>query len=253
VSADGALVEYLLRLGDDRLVLGHRLSEWCGYAPILEEELALGNVALDFLGQATALLDLAGRVEGRSRTADDLAYFREAVEFRNSLLVERPNGDFACTIARQFLFDAYDVPLATALRGSRNDALARLAAKAAVESVYHLRHSREWVLRLGDGTEESHRRIERAFSDLWTYTAELFCADSVDESLVATGVGVNPATLREPWQATVSATLSEAGIALCGDSTPPLVGGRHGRHSEHLGRMLAEMQIVARSFPGAHW
>src|SRR5690349_18549299 len=183
-----AFFEYLLRLGDDRLVLGHRLSEWCGHGPILEEDIALGNVALDLLGQASALLKLAGAVEGKGRDDDALAYFREAVEFRNALLVELPRGDFAVTIVRQFLFDAYDLHVTDALSRSAHAELAALAAKAHKEARYHVRHSGEWVVRLGDGTEESHARAQAALDDLWRFTGELFTPDAVDEELAAAGI-----------------------------------------------------------------
>lgn len=247
------LAEYTLRLADDRLVLGHRLSEWCGHAPILEEELALANIALDLIGQAAALLELAAEAEGRGRTPDDLAYFRDAIDYRNVLLVEQPNGDFAATMARQFLFDAWDVGLTERLAASAHPRLAAWAAKASLESRYHLRHSREWVLRLGDGTSESHRRIEAAFEDLWRFVPELFDADEVEQRLAAAGVAPHPAELRAPWGAIVEATLAEAGLAPRGDPPFPRRGGRRGLHGEDLGHMLAEMQSVARAFPGARW
>src|SRR4051812_37128838 len=180
VPVENALFEYLLRLGDDRLVLGHRLSEWCGHGPILEEDIALSNVALDLLGQATMLLRLAGEVEGQGRTEDALAYFRDAVEFRNCQLVELPKGDFAFTIVRQFLFDVYAVVLLDALSASSNAELAAIAAKALKEAKYHVRHSGEWMLKLGDGTDESHRRAQRAVDELWRFTGELFAADDID-------------------------------------------------------------------------
>ena len=249
---DDPLVEYLLRLGDDRLVLGHRLSEWCGHAPILEEDIALGNVALDLVGQATALLDLAGAAEGRGRDADALAYLREAVEFRNVLLVELPRGDFAVTMVRQFLFDAHDVHLTAALARSAHDGLAGVMAKAHKEARYHVRHSGEWVVRLGDGTAESHRRAQAALDATWRYADELFAADAVDAALLAQGIAADPATLRPLWERTVAEVLDAATLR------PPTGGfaargGRQGRHTEHLGLLLAEMQIVARSHPGARW
>ena len=183
-----ALFEYLLRLGDDRLVLGHRLSEWCGHGPILEEDIALSNVALDLLGQATMLLRLAGEVEGKGRDEDALAYFREAVEFRNCQLVELPKGDFAFTIVRQFLFDVHAVLLLDALAASANAELAAIAAKSLKEAKYHVRHSGEWVLKLGDGTEESRRRAQAALEALWRFTPELFAADAIDGELRASGM-----------------------------------------------------------------
>ena len=225
--------DYLLRLGDDMLVLGHRLSEWCGHAPILEEDIALANIALDCIGQANALLSLAGKVEGKGRTADDLAYFRDAMDFRNCLLVEQPNGDFAFTIARQFLFDAYSFHLYQALQEGRHLELAALAIKAVKEVRYHLRHSSEWTRRLGDGTEESHRRMQNAFEELWPFTDELLVTDE----------NVKPA-----WDKTVDEVLTSATLV-----RPKTNGFRSCRHTEHLGRMLAEMQSLARSLPGAQW
>ena len=247
-----ALVEFLLRHGDDRLVLGHRLSEWCGHAPILEEDIALANLALDFVGQANLLLQLAGRTEGRGRDADALAYFREAVDFRNLQLVELPKGDFGFTIVRQFLFDAYDVPFLEALQRSTHPELAGIAAKAHKEARYHLRHSAEWVIKLGDGTEESHHRVQSALDELWRFTGELFAADDGDRALVAAGIAPDLAALEPRWRERVNAVVRQATLRLP-ESPPAMLGGRRGRHTEHLGHMLAEMQIVARSFPDAKW
>ena len=246
------LVDYCSRLGDDRLVLGHRLSEWCGHAPILEEELALANVALDLIGQAQVLLGIAAEVEGRGRSADQLAFFREAIDYRNVVLVEQPNGDFAQTIVRQFLFDALDVALTAALRSSADSRIAAWAAKAAAESAYHLRHSRGWVIRLGDGTEESRRRIEAAVAALWRFTPELFAADDGERRLVERGIAADASRLREPWLQEVGATFAAAGMSVPDDGSAAAVP-RRGPHSEHLGHLLAEMQIVARSHPGASW
>ncbi len=246
------LAEYLLRHGDDRLVLGHRLSEWVGHAPILEEDIALGNIALDLLGQGTALLGLAGETEGKGRDADALAYFREATEFRNVQLVELPRGDFAVTIVRQFLFDAYDVLVTEALSRSAHEGLAGVMAKALKEARYHVRHSGEWVVRLGDGTAESHRRTQRALDDLWRFGPELFAVDDVDRAMVSAGIGADLEALRPQWDAQVREVLAEAGLQVPGGASIAR-GGRLGRHTEHLGHMLAEMQIVARSHPGATW
>ena len=248
----GALVEYLLRLGDDRLVLGHRLSEWAGHAPILEEDIALGNIALDLLGQATLLLHLAGETEGRGRDEDALAYFREAVDFRNAQLVELPRGDFAVTMVRQLFFDVFSLYQTEALQRSAHPELAGIAAKAHKEARYHVRHSSEWVVRLGDGTAESHRRAQAAVDELWRFTGELFLTDEVDRAMLDAGIGVDLDALRARWDESVREVLAAATLA------PPsggfmARGGRQGRHTEHLGRMLAEMQIVARSHPGARW
>ena len=244
--------EYLLRIADDRLVLGHRLSEWCGHAPILEEDIALANIALDLIGQASALLKLAGEVEGKGRNEDALAYFRDAIEFRNVQLVELPNGDFASTILRQFLFDAWDVPVLEGLTAASNETLAGIAAKALKEAKYHLRHSAEWVRMLGDGTPESHGRAQRALDDLWPYTAELFLTDDVDRTAVANGVGVDVEPLRARWRETIDRVVREATLTVPKDGFTPR-GGRIGRHTEHLGRMLSDMQSLARAHPGAAW
>jgi ring-1,2-phenylacetyl-CoA epoxidase subunit PaaC len=249
---ENPLFEYLLRLGDDRLVLGHRLSEWCGHAPILEEDIALANIALDLIGQASLLLKLAGEVEGRGRSEDALAYFRDAIEFRNVQLVELPNGDFAVTIVRQFLFDAWDVLVLERLTSASNKSLAGIAAKALKEAKYHLRHTAEWVRMLGDGTAESHARAQRALDDLWPYTAELFLADEIDAQAVALGSGVDLEGLRPRWRQTVEQVVGEATLVIPKDGFTPR-GGRIGRHTEHLGRMLADMQSLARAHPGAAW
>lgn len=250
-----ALFEYLLRFGDDRLILGHRLSEWCGHGPILEEDIALANVALDLLGQATILLRFAGEVEGQGRNEDALAYFREAIAFRNCQLVELPKGDFGFTIARQFLFDVYDVVLLDALTLSTNPELAAIAAKSLKEARYHVRHSGEWMLKLGDGTEESHRRVQTALDSLWRFTGELFAPDGVDAELAAQGIVPDLASLKPKWESLVREVLDRATLTAPAD-TPRLAnarGGRTGAHTEHLGHLLAELQIVARSHPGATW
>jgi ring-1,2-phenylacetyl-CoA epoxidase subunit PaaC len=250
-----AAFELLLRLGDDRLVLGHRLGEWCGHAPILEEDIALANVALDLLGQATMFLRRAGEVEGSGRDEDALAFFREAVQFRNCQLVELPNGDFATTIARQFLFDVYAVVTLDALTRSTDAELAAIAAKALKEARYHVRHSGEWLIKLGDGTDESHRRVQRALDDLWRFTPELFAADDVDHEMAESGVGPDLAALRGQWESLVRDVAARATLTLPHDAPRPagMRGGRVGAHTEHLGHLLAEMQIVARSHPGARW
>ena len=251
-ASENPAFEYILRLADDRLVLGHRLSEWCGHAPILEEDIALANTALDLIGQASALLKLAGEIEGKGRTDDALAYFRDAIEFRNVQLVELPNGDFAVTIVRQFLFDAWDVLLLERLVASSNATLAGIAAKALKEAKYHLRHSAEWVRMLGDGTAESHDRAQRAVDALWPYAGELFMADAIDQQAVASALGVDVETFRPAWLETVERVLGEATLTRPADGFAPR-GGRTGRHTEHLGRMLADMQSLARAHPGAAW
>jgi len=250
-----ALFEYLLRLGDDRLVLGHRLSEWCGHGPILEEDIATSNIALDLLGQATMFLRFAGEVEGKGRDEDALAYFREVVDFRNCHLVELPKGDFAFTTARQFFFDVHAVVLLDALSRSTNASLAAIAAKSLKEAKYHVRHSGEWMLKLGDGTEESHRRVQKAVDNLWRFTPELFAVDDVDAALVGDGTVPDMAALEPQWSSLVRDVIARATLTLPHDvvRAPSMRGGRTGAHTEHLGHMLAEMQIVARSHPGATW
>lgn len=247
------LFDYLLRLGDDRLILGHRLSEWCGHGPILEEDIALSNMALDCVGQAIAFLKLAGEVEGRGRSEDDLAYFREAIEFKNLMLVEQPNGDFACTMARQFLFDAYSLHLLEALQKSSFPELAAIAQKSLKEVRYHIRHSSQWILRLGDGTEESHMRAQRAFEELWRFTPEMFESDAVEERLAAAGMAVTADTLKAPWLETITMVLKEATLTIPAEEKFLLSGSRQGRHTEHLGYILAQMQILPRSYPDARW
>lgn len=244
--------EYLLRLADDRLVLGHRLSEWCGHAPILEEDIALANISLDLIGEANLLLQLAGEAEGAGRDPDALAYFREAIEFRNAQIMELPKGDFALTIARQLLTSLHSALLCERLQTSTHAGLAGVAAKAYKEARYHVRHSAEWMRKLGGGTEESHARVQTALDDLWRYTGELFESDAVEQRLVQSGVAADSSALREPWRSQIATVLEEATLTMPADGFM-MTGGRTGRHTEHLGHLLAEMQIVARSFPGAEW
>src|SRR3954471_7667038 len=192
--------EYLLRLGDDRLVLGHRLSEWCGHGPILEEDIALANIALDLIGQANLLLTQAGKAEGKGRDEDALAYFREATEYRNILMVELEKGDFGFTIARQFFFSVFNYLQMEALAKSKHTDLAGIAAKAVKEAKYHVRHSADWMVKLGDGTAESHERMQSAVDDLWRYTGEMFLMDDIDRAAVADGTGVDVSMLETAWR-----------------------------------------------------
>ncbi|MDB4917567.1 MAG: phenylacetate-CoA oxygenase, PaaI subunit [Gemmatimonadetes bacterium] len=254
-EAPNALFEFLLRLGDDRLVLGSRLSEWCGHGPILEEDIALSNVSLDLLGQATMFLRLAGEVEGKGRDEDALAYWREVVDFRNCLLVELPKGDFGFTVVRQFLFDVHSVVLMDALSRSSNAEIAAIAAKSLKEVKYHVRHSGDWMLKLGDGTHESHRRAQKAVDDLWRFTPELFAADDIDRAMLAAGVAPDLSALKDQWLSLVRDVCERATLTTPHALPQPSVirGGRTGAHTEHLGHMLAEFQIVARSHPGATW
>ncbi|HEX7970470.1 MAG TPA: 1,2-phenylacetyl-CoA epoxidase subunit PaaC [Stellaceae bacterium] len=247
-----ALFTYTLRLADNALILGHRLSEWIGHAPLLEEELALGNVALDLIGEARALYAYAGAIEGKGRDEDQLAYRRDAGQFRNILLVEQPNGDFAVTVARQFLYSAFRHPFWRALAQSKDATLAAIAAKAEKEAAYHLRHASEWLIRLGDGTDESHRRAQDALDELWSYAGEMFETDAVEQKLIAQGVAVDPASLRPEWQRSMDEVLAEATLAKPAASWMQS-GGRGGRHSEHLGHLLAEMQFLQRAYPGVAW
>ena len=244
--------DYLLRLGDDRLILGHRMSEWCGHGPILEEDIALANIALDLIGQGNLLLELAGKEERKGRSADTLAYFREAVEFRNALIMELPRGDFAFTMARQFLVSVFEVLHLERLQASKHRDLAGIAAKAYKESRYHARHSADWMLKLGDGIAESHLRVQAAIDELWRFTGELFESDDLERGLAAQGIAVDRETLRAPWREEVTRILKTATLTVPDDGFMQR-GGREGRHTEHLGHLLAEMQIVARSFPGADW
>lgn len=246
------LVEYCVRRADDALILGHRLSEWSGQAPTLEEDIALSNLGLDLIGQARLLYTLAGEREGRGRDEDRFAYFRDAAEFRNCLLVEQPNGDFAATIARHLLFAAMMHPYCEALARSKEPALADIAAKAAKEMAYHVRHAAEWAIRLGDGTEESHRRMADALDDLWGYSGELFEMDPLEASLSAKGIVPDRANIRTQFEATISRVLAEATLTV---PKPRYMqtGGRLGRHTEHLGHLLAEMQVLARAHPEAVW
>jgi ring-1,2-phenylacetyl-CoA epoxidase subunit PaaC len=246
------LFEYLLRLGDDRLILGHRMSEWCGHGPILEEDIALANIALDLVGQANLLLQLAGEVEERGRDQDALAYFRDSGAFRNVLLVETPNGDFGDTIVRQFLFSLHALLLLEQLQRSSHEALAGIAAKALKETRYHVRHSGEWIVRLGDGTDESHARVQGSLDRAWRYTGELFDTDAREVRLIAQGIAAGSSTPRAAWDAQVDEVLALATLRRPAETHMQL-GGRRGRHTEHLGHLLAEMQIVARSHPGAKW
>jgi len=247
-----ARAEYVLRLADTSLVLAQQLGAWVGHAPAIEEDLGLANVALDLLGQARLFLAYAGELEGRGRTADDLAFLRDPQEYRNLALAEQPNGDFAQTIVRQFLLDAYQQELFAALVSSQDPRLGEIAAKAARETRYHVRYSGGWVVRLGDGTQESHGRAARALIELWPYTAELFDADPLDESMAQARIAPSLAALEPGWRAAVGAVLSEARL----ECPPPAAFrwyGKRGEHGEALGHLLAEMQYLKRAYPGAEW
>lgn len=253
ISIDNAdLVQYSLRLGDDALILAQRLSEWSSNAPELEEDIALTNVALDLLGQARFLLTRAGELEGAGRTEDDLAFKRDEREFLNCLLVEQPSGDFAQTIVRQLLFSTYQLGLYRALLRSADSELAAIAGKAVKEVSYHRDHAVTWTVRLGDGTAESHERIQRALERLWPYVDEMFERDELLERLISTGVAADPAVLRSEWDEFIADVLAQATLTKPADAWHP-TSGRQGLHGEPLGYLLAEMQWLHRSHPGATW
>lgn len=247
-----ALFEYCLRLGDTTLVMGQRLSEWCGHGPILEEDIALTNISLDFIGHATAMLQYAGKVEGANRTEDELAYLRNEREFRNLLITEQPNGDYAFTIMRQFLFDAYSVFLYEALSNSKDETIAGISQKSLKEVNYHLRHSSEWVLRMGDGTTESHERVQNALDELWMFTGDMFDTDEVDALLLKEGIAADINTIEKKWMQYVISHLEKATLTLPSTNWMQK-GSREGKHTEHLGFLLAEMQYLPRTFSGAKW
>jgi ring-1,2-phenylacetyl-CoA epoxidase subunit PaaC len=246
------LVLYTLRRADDALILGHRLSEWCGHAPILEEDMALSNIALDLIGQARELYGYAAQVEGKGHDEDKLAYLRDVRQYRNLLLVEQPNGDFARTMVRQLFYSAFADLYWRAMMNSRDATLAAVAAKSEKESAYHLRHASEWVIRLGDGTEESHARAQDAIDHLWAFTGEMFAVDDGERGLIDAGIAVDVAALRERWLKIVTDVASEATLVLPQNDWMQQ-GGRSGRHSEHLGHLLSELQSMQRSFPGLTW
>jgi ring-1,2-phenylacetyl-CoA epoxidase subunit PaaC len=256
MSDNRRLFEYLLRLGDNALVLAQRLGEWVGHGPVLEEDIALTNVGLDLLGQARLWLSYAGEVEARfagtGRSEDALAFLRESGSFRNLLLVERPNGNYADTMARQFYFDQWHVPLLSALARSRDERIADIAAKAVKEASYHAERSADWVIRLGDGTDESHAKMQAAIDELWAYTGEMFQADDTERALAAEGIACDVRTLEPCWREAVAAVLAEATLTLP-SATWMQRGGKQGVHTEELGRVLATMQHMQRAYPGAQW
>jgi len=247
-----ALYTYVVRIADDSLILGQRLVEWCGHGPILEEDIALTNISLDLIGQATNLYQYAVSLEDKGRTEDQLAFLRVDREYSNLLLVEQPNKDFGYTIARQFYFDAFRKLFFEALTNSEDTQLAAIAEKSLKETKYHLKHSSEWVIRLGDGTEESHQRIQEAINFHWRFTHELFFQNEVDKSLIELGIGVDLTTLLDDWKNYVSGVIQQATLELPTHSFK-LESGRIGMHSEHLGYLLAEMQYMQRAFPNLTW
>ncbi len=248
-----ALFEFLTRMGDNTLVLGHRVSEWCGIAPVLEEDIALANTALDLIGQTTLWLSLAGEVEGKGRDADALAFHRDVWDFRNLLITEQPNGDFGQTMMRQFLFDCWHVLYLDALRNSSDARIAAIAEKSLKEVTYHFERSAETVIGLGDGTEESHRRMQAALNRLWPFVGEMFDSDAVDQEMIAQGIAPDPQALRPAFDAKLTDVMAKATLAIPGDDFSH-AGGRNGaRHTEHLGHMLTQMQWLQRAYPDATW
>ena len=250
---DPAITDYCQRLGDDALILGQRLSEWCGHAPALEVDLSLANIALDLIGQATHFLDRAGEVEGKGRDGDALAFGRDVLDYRNCWLVEQPNGDFGQTIARQLLFSTWQHLLYQQLAASSShDGIAAIAAKGVKEVAYHRELAADWVVRLGDGTEESARRMAEGLDWCWRFVPELFEVDDVLAGLVDRGIAADPRLFEDEYRAAIAAVLAEAELQTPADQRP-ILGGRRGHHSEHLGHLLAIMQFLPRTYPDAVW
>lgn len=247
-----AVADYAIRLGDDALILGHRLSEWCSRGPFMEEDLALTNVALDYLGRARMFLGYGAQLRGGECTEDTLAYLRDCREFTNLLINELPRGDFAFTMVRQYLLDEHALLFLDAMRHSSDPELAAIAAKALKETQYHQRRSREWMLRLGDGTEESQRRLQQALEDIWGYVPELFAMDALERELADAGIAVDREALAGPWREAVQATFAETEVTLPADDWQ-VEGGRTGYHTEHLGHLLSELQFLQRAYPGLQW
>jgi ring-1,2-phenylacetyl-CoA epoxidase subunit PaaC len=252
VTQDYLLFETLLRLGDDSLILGQRLGEWCGHAPSVEVDLSLANIGLDLIGQATHFLNTAGAAEGRGRDGDALAFHRDVLDFRNCWLVEQPNGDFARTMARQFLFSTWQEMLFGHLEGSNDETIAAIAAKAVKEVRYHAELSAEWVIRLGDGTDESRRRMADGLDWMWRFVPELFEMDAAALEAAGRGIGADATLFRADYDRRVAAVLAEATLSAPKDQRP-ILGGRRGHHGEHLGHLLAVMQHLPRIYPDATW
>ena len=247
-----AVINYSIALGDDSVILGHRLSEWCRNGPFLEEDLALTNVALDFIGRARMFYAYAAELEDKGRSEDDIAYLRDCREYRNLLINELPNGDFAFTMARQLMVDVYDMGFFTELAKSGDAMLAAIAGKAIKESRYHLRRSEDWIRRLGDGTEESHQRTQNAFNELWGYFPEMFAMSDEEQQLFNEGIAVGRSALEENWTSTMHAILKESTLTIPADDLS-IGGGRDGIHTEHLGFLLAEMQFLQHAYPNQQW
>jgi ring-1,2-phenylacetyl-CoA epoxidase subunit PaaC len=246
------LFQYILRLADNSLIHGQRLAEWCGHGPALEEDIALTNTSLDYIGQATNLYKYAAQLEGKDRDEDAIAFLRDADEFYNVILLELPKGDYATTIARQFLFTSWYYLFLEQLQKSNDSFLSGFAEKSLKEVKYHLVHARDWILRMGDGTEESHERIQNAIQTQWEYIPELFEMDDVEHAMLQQGIGVNLTILKPIWHERIGAVLHEATLEMPADGWGHS-GGKRGKHSEHLGFILAEMQFLQRAYPGAKW
>lgn len=253
MSQRNDLAEYLLRLGDNALITGQRLCEWCGRAPAVEEEMALMNVGLDLVGQARGWYEYAAELLDDGRNADKLAFLREERDFRNLLITEQPNGDYAVTTLKLFFFDAWHLPTLEQLSQSSDERIAGVAGKAVKEARYHLKRSSEWVIRMGDGTDESHRRISEAVDRLWRYTIEMVSIDALEQDLAKAGLAADPVLVAEQWKARVAQVFEEATLTLPEPPVPFYLNGRKGLHTEHLGRLLAEMQFLPRAYPDAVW
>jgi ring-1,2-phenylacetyl-CoA epoxidase subunit PaaC len=252
MTTNEALINYCLRLGDSSLILGQRMSKWCSNGPILEEDIAMTNVALDLIGQSRTMLTYAGKLEGKGRTEDDLAYKREEREFYNTLLSERPNGHFGDTVARNFLHSAFFYHLFQALKNSKDEMIAAHAAKSIKEVTYHLRHSSEWMVRLGDGTEESHNKIQESLNDMWEFTGDLFEMNEVDEILIKEGIAVDLTEVKKEWDKTVTQVIERATLNKP-EECYMQTGRLNAMHSEYLGHLIAEMQFLQRAYPEAQW
>jgi ring-1,2-phenylacetyl-CoA epoxidase subunit PaaC len=247
-----ALFDYLLWLGDSTLILGHRLSEWCGHGPILEEDIAMTNIALDLVGQSRLYLAYAGELEGKGRTEDDIAYLRDVMAYRNALITEQPNGDFAVTMVRQLLFTIFNYHLQTALLSSTDETLRSIAEKAIKETTYHLRHCSDWIIRLGDGTEESHKRTQDALDNIWLFTDDMFTNQPSDKALIDAKIVPDLAAIKTLWLDTLK-TVTTAATLTIPKPDYMMKGGRTGNHTEHLGFILAELQFLQRAYPDAKW
>lgn len=252
MTKDEALFEYVIRIGDNSLIMGHRMSEWCGHGPILEQDIALINIALDHIGQARNWLQLACKIENKGRTEDDLAYHRDAYDFRNALICEQPNGHWGDTLIRGLFFDTFNYHFTQALTQSTHQEIAEIAQKSLKEISYHKNFTCDWVVRLGDGTDESHKKMQESLVNLWMYSGELFMMDEVDEILMKEGIAVDLQKVKLEWDKTIQQTLKEATLEIPSE-TWMQKGGKKGVHTEHLGYILAEMQFLPRAYPDAKW